>query len=609
MPSVMLTIPRKSLGYLLVLTCGLSACRPATPPLPAAPAAEPSAKVSEPARKFNFKPSDKRETVSPQIKQPPVFPHFEDTAASLGITHVYENGASPKALMVESTGGGCGWIDIDQDGLLDLYLTQGGAPDAPVEETRPADACFRQRPDGRFVEQASYMGIAERRYSQGVTVGDYDNDGFDDLFVANVGISRLYHNQGDGTFQEVTESLSGLRSAWSSSPAWGDIDRDGDLDLYVCNYAIYDPYHPIPCLDKTGIASVCHPRNTEPEPDQFFLNEGSGEFIESSKKYGLFGPGNRALGVAIADLNGDRWPDIYVANDTTANFYFVNQAGKTFQESATLLGGGYCATGEAQASMGVAFGDYDRNGFPDLCLSHFTGEHNTLYQNLGPNGLQDVSALTGLRELTLPKLGFGILMSDFNGDGQIDMFVANGHIDPRYADGEGYEMRPQLLTFDGTHWQDGSNHSGDYFSRKRVGRGAATADFDRDGDLDLCVVHQNTNTAILRNDSQLGQNLSVRMIGRTSNRNAIGAVVRVRYDGQQQSLELAGGTSFSASHERAVRFGLGAWNGPCHVEVQWPSGHSDHAELTHATQQLTLLEGYGIISMPAHSATTKPLLP
>jgi hypothetical protein len=576
---------------LAVMGSGCPSSQPAPPALVEQAPAPPA-----PTRKFDFRPSEVR-TTSAAVEV--VYPQFEDAARELGIDYTYDNGTSPKALMVESTGGGCGWGDFDRDGWLDLYLPQGGQPDAIDETGRPNDCLYRQR-SGRFADCSAQSGIREQRYSQGVSVGDFDNDGFDDIFVANVGTSRLWHNQGDGTFEDATHLLTGLKSIWCSTPAWGDVDKDGDLDLYVCCYADYDPYHPKQCLDKEGIASVCHPRNVDPVPDQFFLNLDESRFEESSQSQGLSGPGNRALGVVIADLNGDDWPDIYVANDTTANFYFVNERASQahFHESALLLGGGYAATGEAQASMGVAFADYDNNGFPDLCLSHFTGEHNTLYQNSGPNGLADVSAMVGLRDLSLPKLGFGIVMADFNGDAQADMFIANGHIDPRYADGEGYRMKPQLHSFDGTRWRDAGDSGGPYFRESLVGRGVATADYDQDGDIDLCVVHQNSPLSILRNESRMGRVLSIRPIGRQSNRNGLGVKVRVQYNGIERKLELAGGTSYAASHERAVWFGIGDWTGPVHVSIAWPSGQNDQFDLPSESNWVTVVEGLGPVALP-----------
>ena len=574
----------------LALTALILGCGERATPVPAKATA---AEATSTPRKFNFTPTRTSPDSVPRTQVVLDFPRFTDVAATSGILHVYHNGASSKALMVESTGGGCGWLDYDRDGSLDLFLTQGGQPDAPANEPRPPDALYRQMKSGSFIEIAELAGVGDRGYGQGLAIGDIDNDGFDDLFVANVGRSSLYINRGDGTFQLSVGALEGKRDVWSSSAAWGDIDRDGDLDLYVCNYAIFDPYHPVPCRDKDGIASICHPRNVEPEPDEFFLNQGDGRFVESSRRLGLFGPGNKALGVVIADLNDDDWPDIYVANDTTANFLFINEKGQQFKESSLVLGGAFSATGEPQASMGIAFGDYDGNGLPDLCLSHFTGESNTLYQNLGPQGFQDVSAVTGLRELTLPKLGFGTVMSDFNFDGHMDLFFANGHIDPRFSETEGYEMTSQLFSFDGRRWRDGSNVAGDFFLQRAVARGVATADFDRDGDLDLFVARQNVSGALLRNDSILGHHLRVAVVGRSSNRNGFNAKVSVTCGDRRMRGEFAGGTSYAAAHERLLCFGLAGHDGACQIEVLWPSGTVDAVDVPSPDCLVVIGEGQG----------------
>ncbi len=556
-------------------------------------------------KKFDFRPRAAKKSAAPEASMVE-FPEFVDVAVSRGVDFVFNNGASPRALMMESTGGGCGWSDYDRDGNLDLYLSQGGPLCPQLQDQLLEDAFFRQLTNGQFVNSAAVAGIRDTEFGHGVTAGDYDNDGFDDLFVANAGRSRLYLNQGDGTFLDGTTQIFGLRDVWSSSPAWGDVNRDGNLDLYVCNYNIYDPCHPVQCLDKEGIPSICHPRNVEPEPDEFFLNSGDGQLIECSQSLGLFGKGNKGLGLVIADLTGDLWPDIYVANDTTANFFFVNDGtGQKFTESAMILGGAFNASGEPQASMGVGFGDYDNNGLPDLLLTHFTGESNTLYRNLGPQGLQDVSSLVNLRDASLPKLGFGAVMSDFNGDSHMDLFVANGHIDPRYADSEGYEMEPQLFSFDGALWRERSCSAGDFLSRKAVGRGVATGDFDGDGDVDLVVVHHNSPATLLRNDSSIRRILRVALIGRSSNRNGFNTKISIKFGDHEQVAELPGGTSYAASHEHVVSFGLGDHDGPVQMEVQWTSGTKDVMELSSGEAMVTVLEGSGTVGTQHASGNSK----
>ncbi|MFO0977941.1 MAG: CRTAC1 family protein [Planctomycetaceae bacterium] len=548
-------------------------------------------------KKFEFKPPVSQTPGETPVSEAVVaFPKFVDVAAEVGINHIYDNGASPKALMVESTGGGAGWFDFDRDGLVDLLLTQGGIPCPADGNPGKSDALFRQRATGGFADCFQASAMDDRGFGHGVACGDFDNDGFEDVFVANAGRSRLFRNMGDGTFEDVTESLTGLRSVWSSSCTWCDPDRDGNLDLYVCNYTQYDPCNPIQCLDKDGIPSICHPRNVEPEPDFFFASDGEGGFRECANERGLFGPGNKGLGVVVADLNDDQWPDIYVANDTTANFVFINDGtGRSFSNQAAQLGGAVAGTGEPQASMGIAFGDFDNNGLPDLLLTHFSGEQDTLYQNLGPQGFVDVSAKTGLRQPTLPKLGFGTVMADFNGDSRTDLFITNGHIDPRYEESEGYAMTPQLFSFNGERWLEYSPSEGDFFAKALVGRGVATADIDHDGDLDLCVVHHNTPVAILRNQSQCERMLNVRLHGTSSCRSAIGTTVKVSSSDQSWKQELAGGTSYAATHEKVLNFGLGDTKGELKLEVCWATGKCDQLTVPEGVGAVEILEGRGIV--------------
>ncbi len=525
-------------------------------------------------------------------KSPLACPLFIDVSTEVGVQFQYDNGATGKALMVESIGGGAGWLDYDGDGSWDLYLVQAGNPTPKPDETLLPDCLYRNMGDGRFRDVSHLAGVTDGGYGNGAAVGDYDNDGFDDLYVTNVGHNVLYHNLGDGTFQEVTEAADVDDPRWSTSAAWGDLDHDGDLDLFVCNYLKYDRFHPLPCPKKDGSPGICHPNDLAAEPNEVFLNQGDGTFRRVAHEWGLDGDeeNSKSLGVVIADLNGDGRVDVYVANDTTANFLFINQGQGRFQESAAALGCAMNGLGHYQASMGVAVGDYDRNGFLDLYVTHFTDDSNTLYQNLGPAGFHDSTRTTGLHQPTLKYLGFGTVMADFNQDGHEDLFVTNGHIDDWRDKGELFEMPPQLFTYTGTKWEECSQKAGQPFREQRIGRAVASCDFDDDGDLDLAVVHQNAPTWLLRNDSQRGHWLKVRLIGRSSNRRGVGSQVTLRQGQSMLVQQLTGGTSYCASHQPVLVFGLGESNANCSIEIRWPSGISQQVDNIEPDRSLVLME-------------------
>lgn len=517
-------------------------------------------------------------------------PHLADVADAAGISHTYLNGRSGRLLMVEATGGGCGWIDFDRDGLWDLYLNQGGDPAAESPGSRPPHQLFRNVGGGQFECVTDTAGIDEHGYGQGVAVGDFDNDGFDDVYVANVGGNSLYRNCGDGTFQDVTP-VAGVRGGlWSTSAAWADIDRDGDLDLYVCNYADFDPYHPRLCFGPEGRPGICHPNVMDSVPDECYLNLGDGSFRAVAAERGLFGPNNLALGVAISDFNNDGWPDVFIANDTHPNFLFINDGDAHFQESASILGCAVNTNGNPQANMGVAVGDYDRNGWLDVFVTHFTMEWNTLYRNLGPEGFQDVSAIVGLVPAKLDKLGFGTIMADLDYDGFDELFITNGHINDLRDQGKDYAMICQLYSWQGQRWHDFTAQAGEFFERKLVGRAVATADYDNDGDLDLLVVPQNSPIALLNNQSHLGHWVKLEFIGRQSNRRGIGTRVIARFGDRTIMQELAGGTSYCASHQPALFFGLGDWSADVELEIHWPSGAVQKVQDVVPNQPHVLLE-------------------
>ena len=482
----------------------------------------------------------------------------------------YVNGGRGKRLMVEATGGGCGWLDFDRDGTWDLYFVQGGYPDELPSATAPNDHLWRQV-CGRFGDVTKDARITETRYGQGVSVGDFDNDGFDDIFVTNVGRNSLLHNQGDGTFEAVDKWGGGDSQLWSSSSAWGDLDLDGDLDLYVCNYCDFDPFHPQICKNELGEVIQCAPNQVRPVADELYLNEGNGHFSPMASQMGISGPDNRALGVVIADFRGDEVPEIYVANDATANFMFERDASGKYVDTASRIGCALDANGFGQASMGIAAGDYNRDGLLDIYVTHFEGEWNTFYQNLGEFGFRDATADMNAVQPTLPWVGFGVIMEDFDQNGFEDVFVSNGHIDDRGRKNV-LEMPPLLLSFDGSVWHDTSASAGPYFQARYVGRGCSQADFDDDGDFDIAVVHQNKPAAILVNESQRGHWLSLELIGKTSNRHGIGALVEVLQGVSKITQQLVGGGSYCSSRQPKLIFGLGESAGPCSVNVRWPNG-------------------------------------
>lgn len=521
---------------------------------------------------------------------------FEDIADAMGLHFTYDNGARGQLLMVEATGGGAGWLDYDADGRWDVYVCQGGDAAAGPHPQQPIDRLFRRLSD-RFADVTDNSLPAEVYYGQGVAVGDFNNDGFDDVYVTNVGRNTLLQNQGDGTFLDVTE-LSGTGDPrWSSSAAWYDLDLDGDLDLYVCNYCIYDPQHPIACLNAQGEPSICHPKDVDPWEDECFFNRGDGSFSPEARVRGLYGPGNKALGVAIADFTNDGLPDIYIANDTTPNFFFRNVGAAQFVEEAKLRGCAVDRNGARQASMGLAVGDYDGNGLLDIYSTHFRNESNTLYKNIWPAGFEDVTGIEGLHEPTLGYLGFGTVMVDFDQDTRAELFIANGHIDSKNPQ---HAMQAQLFKFNGLpdrpRWTEFSAQAGPYFQRAVVGRGVATADVDDDGGVDLLVVHQNEPVSLLRNVSQRGHWLKLCFRGHRENRRGIGVSVRVR-QGQRQSVQqLCGGTSYVVTHQPVLIFGLGEDSQPVDVEIVWPQGKRQQLSQLAVDQTLCIDENDSVVA-------------
>jgi enediyne biosynthesis protein E4 len=533
---------------------------------------------------------------------------FRDDAERARLRFTYENGETPQHQIPETIGGGVAVLDFDGDGWLDVYVVQGGAfpPDrvssraasvservTPLPEPLPlpdgrgsvqqeagattGDRLFRNRRDGTFEDATVASGIAQfaRGYGFGATAGDYDNDGRPDLFVTRFGSYALYRNRGDGTFEDVTEraGLGGTRD-WPTSAAFADLDGDGDLDLYVCHYLKWDARNPTICHDpRAGDRTVsCLPLGFPAEPDHLFRNDG-GRFVDVTAEAGIVDRDGRGLGVVAADLDDDGRIDLFVANDMTANLFFHNRGGLKFEEIGHAAGVASNADGGYQAGMGVACGDLDGDGRPDLAVTNFFGESTTFYRNLGAAMFADATAAVGLKAPSRFLLGFGAVFLDVDNDGRLDLATANGHIHDLRPNVP-YPMPAQLLV-GGTDGRltDVSGRAGEPWTVPRIGRGLAAADLDNDGRLDLLLVAQNSPLAFFHNQTErAGHFLTLRLEGATSNRDAVGAKVTITAGGRRQTAWRIGGGSYLSASDPRLHFGLGSAQVIDDLEIRWPSG-------------------------------------
>jgi tetratricopeptide (TPR) repeat protein len=528
----------------------------------------------------------------------PSFPpiRFTDRHREAGINFQYDNGADGQKYLLETTGGGVAVLDYDGDGWPDLFFPQGGPVPLNSDTADGRDALYRNQGDGTFIE-ALVTGLDDRQYSQGCAAGDFDNDGFPDLALANCGTNVLFHNNGDGTFTDVTRSSAIRGKHWSTSLGWGDLNRDGNLDLYVVNY-VAD--HLRPCKNQSGDISLCHPQIFEAEPDELYLGSGDGTFEESARRVGMDSSQGRGLGLVIADFNDDGWPDVYVANDANPCFLFKSLGAgpdgeRRFSDVGFPSGTAMNAAGNATAAMGIACADLDGDGRLDLYVTNFHQEADILYLNRGDLAFEDATRRGGLLEPTKPMLGWGTQALDVDLDGRPEIFLTNGHLDDRRSEGVPWKMPPQLFYNQGAgRFTDVSRASGAFFRGEYLGRGAARLDWNRDGRPDLVVVHQDRQVALLQNETErVGNFLVVELHGVESNRDAIGARLRVSAGGQTQFVALCGGDGYFATNERRQVIGLGAAEEVTALEVTWPSGRIDRWTSLPANVAVTVIEGRG----------------
>jgi tetratricopeptide (TPR) repeat protein len=529
-------------------------------------------------------------------------PRFVDEARRRGLVFSYDCGATGDLFIGDTMGGGVGLFDADGDGWLDVYFVNGCR--LPIDPARPPspNRLFRNNGDGTFTDVTARAAVAGRGYGMGCAVGDYDNDGHDDLFVTGLGSTLLYHNNGDGTFTDVTTKAGVGSTRWCTAAGFGDLDGDGDLDLVVVTYVEADPRHSPDCHGALGHPIHCPPGRFPAQFDHLFRNNGDGTFTDVSREAGLDVPDGRGLGLAIADLDGDGRLDLFVANDAVPNFLFLNRGGLRFEETATAAGAAYDGSGNATASMGVVADDLDGDGRLDLFHTNFRNEGNTFLHNLGGGLFVDTSARAGLDAPSRPATGFGAGAFDADNDGRLDLFVANGHTDDQPWVRQPMAQRPHWYTglADGRFDAASAADVSPYFASPVVGRGVAAGDLDNDGLVDLVVVHRDAPAALLHNTSSGGHWLGLRLLGTSSSRTPFGARATCRAGGRTFVRWLTSGTSYLSAHDHRLWFGLGDAATIDELEVLWPSGALQRLSGLKADRLLELRES----GRPEPSGTT-----
>jgi enediyne biosynthesis protein E4 len=518
---------------------------------------------------------------------------FDDVTAAAGIRFVHQSGASPEKRLVETMGSGAAWLDFDNDGFEDLFLVNG-APQS-------SNALYHNNRDGTFTDATRQAGVAgtasPTSFKTGVAVGDVDNDGDLDLYLTALGPNVLYRNNGNGTFTDITASarVAGGADEWSTSAGFFDADRDGDLDLYVANYLdVRQGDNPYCGLQREGYRMYCPPTHFDGVADRLFRNDGTGVFTDVSAAAGIANPAGKGLGVAFCDVDGDHRTDIFVANDMVRNFLYRNKGDGTFVDITYGAGVGFSQDGRPQAGMGTDCADVNGDGLPDIVVTNFADELNSLYLNRGGGLFDDASSSGDLRSSFTP-LGFGTRLFDVDNDGDLDFYVANGHIVDNitlYNPNGKYNQTDQLYENrgDGT-FRDVSARGGPAMQLAHVGRGLATADYDNDGDLDVVVTNAGQPPVLLRNRGVPNRTwLTVRLRGRVSNRYGLGARVEIVVAGHKQVAEVTNVSSYQSASDIRVHLGLGSARVIERLEVLWPAGTRQTLEKVGVDQILDIRE-------------------
>ncbi|NQV32092.1 MAG: CRTAC1 family protein [Phycisphaeraceae bacterium] len=523
---------------------------------------------------------------------------FADITKSAGISFKHHSGAFGKKYMPETMGAGCAFFDFNNDGLQDLLLVNGR--DWPERKTTQTytPALYQNQGNGTFLDITNSAGLGVEMYGMGCAVADYDNDGFNDIYLLNLGKNILFRNNGDGTCVNVTQTAGVGLDTWSTSCSWFDFDNDGWLDLFVGNYVNWSLKTDLWCtLDGTH-KSYCTPESYQGVSPRLYRNLGNGTFEDVTTRAGILKPNAKTLGTVIFDLNEDGWLDIAVANDTEPDYLYQNMGNGTFMEVGIMSGIAFSETGMARAGMGMDVGDYENKGPFNLIVGNFTNEMIALFHNEGHGLFTDVAAQAQIGLKSLPFLTFGLFFFDFDLDGREDVFAVNGHVEDQIATVQGsitYAQPPLLFINQGNGaFQEIGATLGDAFQRPRVGRGAAYGDIDNDGDLDVLITANNGPPALLRNDGTGHNWMRFQLRGTKSNRSAIGARVKVYVNKSVQHKLVKAGNSYCSQSELVLTFGLGNSKKADRVEVMWPRGTQETFKDLTANRTYTLIETRGI---------------
>jgi hypothetical protein len=522
--------------------------------------------------------------------------HFVERSRELGVVFQHVSGIDKEKYFPAANGSGLAAFDMDGDGLMDLYLLTACPLPFELKPSSPRNGLLRRTPGGVYEEVARLAGLDLAAFCQGVTVGDVNSDGFPDILLVCLGGNHLLINQGDSTFRDVSEEAGVADERWGASAAFLDYDEDGNLDFYVANYGLWSLESNLYCGDQArGIRVFCRPSYITPDVHSLYRNRGDGTFEWATERAGIARNDGRGQGVVAADVNADGHIDLYVANDLSPHFLFLGRGDGTFQDVTTLSGAAFDADGVARAGMGVDATDLDGDGLPELFVTHFAHEFNTLYHNLGQGFFEDIAALSRLGPDSLPEVGWGTMLTDLDNDGLPDALVVNGHVDDNLAEmggDEPYRERAKVWrNRSGLRFDHVSERAGEYFSSAHVARGAAFADLDDDGRLDVAVCNLDDNPAVLMNDGSPENGwIRFRLTGRRSNRDAVGAMVQVKAGPLHLWRALKGGGSYLSAHDLRVLVGVGQAARVDEAIITWPSGAQTTLKDLELRQTISLVE-------------------